>query len=151
MSGSDRRVQERPMAGRGEFRAIADQLLDILEQLRAYEIRKRGEPLGSDEFVALAEEAEVQGRLVFRWTGMQLEMAREAASGRAQGRLDPDVRLTDVRPRPIDRILAAWREAQIRLEIAKPGTPEAAEAAERVERLRDEYAAVAAAKMDRTA
>lgn len=148
---TDDRPAQRPMTGRGEFRAIADQLLDIMEQLRSYEMRKRGEPLGSDEFVALAEEAEVQGRLVFRWTGLQLEMAREAARNRARGQLDPDVRLTDVQPRPIDRILAAWREAQIRLEMARPGSPEAADAADDIERLRDEYAAVADSKMGRSA
>ncbi len=129
-----------------ELRAIADQMLDILAELRSLEDEKRGEAMGSDEFVALAEAAEVQGRLVFRWTGLQLEMARLAAKRRARGELDPTERLTDVESRPLDRILAAWREAQFRLEIAKPGSPEASAAADEIERLRDEYGSVAATK-----
>jgi hypothetical protein len=132
----------------GEFRAIADQMMRILEQLRSLEERKRAEVLGSDEFVALAEAAESQGRVVFRWTGLQLEVARAAAQRRAAGQLDADVRLTDLQSRPLDRILAAWREAQIRLEVAKPGTQEAAAAADAIERLRDEYQAVATSKAD---
>jgi hypothetical protein len=141
-------AEESPAAERGELRAIADQLLDILDQLRTYEERKRVEPMGSPEFVALAEAAEIQGRLVFRWTGLQLELARDAAHRRATGQLDPDLRIVDVRPRPLDSILASWREAQIRLEIAKPGSPEAAEAADAVERLREEYRAVAEYKSE---
>jgi hypothetical protein len=131
-----------------ETRSVSDQLLEIMDRLRSVEERKRRAPLGSDEFVALAEEAETQGRLVFRWTGVQLEMARHAASRLARGELQPEVRLVDVEPRPLTRILAAWREAQIRFEMAKPGTPEATEALEAIERLREEYRAVAAAKLD---
>ena len=130
----------------GEIRAIADQLMDIMRLLRELEDQKRGESLGSDRFVALAEEAEVQGRLVFRWTGLQLEVARDAARRRALGQIDADLRIVDLVPRPLDRVLAAWREAQIRLEIAKPGSDEAEEAAARIERLRDEYQALAAAQ-----
>jgi hypothetical protein len=138
-------------ADRGEIRAVADQLIGILERLRDFEERKRAEALGSDEFVALAEQAEVQGRLIFRWTGLQLELARDAASHRALGQLDPDVRLLDVEPRKLDRILAAWREAQFRLEIARPGSPEAEVAADNIERLRDEYRAVASSLSDEAA
>jgi hypothetical protein len=47
--------------------------------------------------------------------------------------------LSEVIPRPLDRILAVWREAQLRFEIARPGSPEAAAAADEVERLREEY------------
>jgi hypothetical protein len=36
-------------------------------------------------------------------------------------------------------ILANWREAQLRLEIARPGSPEASSAADGIERLREEY------------
>jgi hypothetical protein len=135
-----------PPAEGGEIRAIADQLMDIMRLLRELEDQKRGESLGSDRFVALAEEAEVQGRLVFRWTGLQLEVARDAARRRAIGQLDAGLRIVDLVPRPLDRILAAWREAQVRLEIAKPGSDEAEEAAARIERLRDEYQAIAASQ-----
>ena len=92
--------------------------------------------------------AEAQGRLVFRWTGIQVEIARDAARRRAKGELEPDMTINDIQPRPLDRILAACREAQVRLEIAKPGTPEAAAAADRIERLHDEYRAAANAQAD---
>jgi hypothetical protein len=131
---------------RGEIRAVADQLLDILDELRSLEERKRNEPLGTERFVRLAEDAEAQGRLVFRWTGLQLEVARDAARRRAAGELEPDVRIEDIHSRPLDRILAAWREAQIRLEIARPGSSEASEAADAIERLRDDYCAMVEGK-----
>ena len=137
--------------GRGELRAVADRLLSIMDRLRASEEQKRNEQLGSAEFVALAEEAEVLGRLVFRWTGMQLELARDVARRRALGEVERDISINDVQPRALDVILAAWREAQLRLEIAKPGTPDAAAAADTIERLRDEYHAVAASQVDAAA
>jgi hypothetical protein len=55
--------------------------------------------------------------------------------------------LAAVEPRPLDRILAAWREAQLRFEMAKPGSPEAHGAADEIERLREEYHATAETKM----
>lgn len=154
-------VPARPMAGpppsaapsgdRGELRAVADRLLSMMDRLRASEERKRGEQLGSAEFLALAEDAEVLGRLVFRWTGLQLELAREMARRRALGEVERDISINDIQPRPLDVILAAWREAQLRLEIAKPGSPDAAGAADTIERLRDEYHAIASSQVDAAA
>lgn len=130
----------------GEIRAVADQLLGILDDLRSLEERKRNEPLGTETFVRLAEAAEAEGRLVFRWTGLQLEVARDAERRRAAGELDPDVRIEDLQAQPLDRILAAWREAQIRLEMAMPGSAAATDAAAAIERLRDQYRAIADGK-----
>ena len=127
------------MPNRGEFRATTDQLLDLLDGLRNIEEEKRRESLGSVQFVGLAEQASVQSRLLFRWCEMQLQMAQESAARVARGEQAPDIHLVDVVPRPIDRILASWREAQIRLEIARPGSAEAVSAAEDIERLREEY------------
>jgi hypothetical protein len=133
---------------RGEFRAATDQLLEIIERLRTTEEAKREVEFGSDEFVALARAAVDAGRLAYRWTEMQLTMAEQAAARRARGELAEDVRLIDVRARPIDRILSLWREAQLRLEIARPGSPEAEAATADAERLREEYAVAAAALED---
>jgi hypothetical protein len=41
----------------------------------------------------------------------------------------------------MDRILANWREAQLRFELAQPGSPEAEVATSDIERLREEYQA----------
>jgi hypothetical protein len=136
------------MPNRGEFRATTDQMLEILDELRALEVEKRAAAVGSRDFVDLARRAADQGRLAFRWTQLQLQMATEAAALLAAGKQAPDVHLVDVVPRPIDRILALWREAQIRLEIAQPGSPAAQSAADDIERLREEYQAATLARGD---
>ena len=125
------------MPRRGEFRAFTDQMLEYIDQFRAAEERKRSVEVGSPEFIAAAEEAGELSRLAFRWAQMELEMARLVQS-KSDG-VAGDVRLINVVPRPLDRILAHWREAQLRLEIATPGSPEADAAVRDIERLRDEY------------
>jgi hypothetical protein len=78
-------------------------------------------------------------RLAFRWAQMQLEQALTLQS-QTDG-VGADVRLINVEPRPLDRVLAHWREAQLRLEIARPGSPESEAAVRDIERLRDVYRA----------
>jgi len=127
------------MPRRGEFRAFTDQMLAYIDQFRAAEERKRSVEVGSPEFIAAAEEASELSRLAFRWAQMQLEMARAMQANADQ--VASDVRLVDVVPRPLDRVLASWREAQLRLETAQPGSAEAEAAVKDIERLRDEYQA----------
>jgi len=127
------------MSNRGEFRATTDQLLTIIDELHTLERRKQTTALGTPEFVELAVKAADQAKLVFRWCQMQLEMALEASARLVSGEETPNVHLIKVVPRAIDRILASWREAQFRLEIARPGSPEAMSAADDIERLREEY------------
>jgi hypothetical protein len=125
------------MPRRGEFRANTDLMLEYIDQLRAAEERKRVVEVGSADFITAAEEASELSRLAYRWAQMELEMARTAQlKGDAMA---ANVRLKDVEPRPLDRVLAHWREAQLRLEIAAPGSPEADAAVSDIERLRDEY------------
>lgn len=139
------------MPNRGEFRATTDQLLAIIDKLRSIEEQKRVEALGSATFMELAKQATAQSRLAFRWCQMQEQMAADAATRVARGEQAADIRLAEVTPRPLDRILADWREAQLRLEIAQPGSPEAAAATEEIERLREEYQASAALLADAAA
>ena len=127
------------MPNRGEFRATTDQLLEIIDDLRTLERRKQTVAVGTPEFVDLAIKAADQAKLTFRWCQMQLEMAHEAAARLESGQETSNVQLIKVVPRPIDRILANWREAQFRLEIARPGSPEAISAADDIERFREEY------------
>ena len=129
------------MTDEGEMRASSDAMLKMLERLHTVEMEKRAAPVGSDEFVSLAAEAERISRVVFRWSGLQQQMADQSVVAVGRGELDGRP-LSTVQPRPLDRILAQWREAQIRLEIARPGSPEAEAAAADVERLREEYRAV---------
>jgi hypothetical protein len=127
------------MPNRGEFRATTDQLLEIIDELRALESRKQTVAVGSPEFLDLAVKAADQAKLTFRWCQMQLEMAHESVARLVSGDEPPNVHLIKVVPRPIDRILANWREAQFRLEIARPGSPEAMSASDEIEQLREEY------------
>jgi urease beta subunit len=127
------------MPRRGEFRAFTDQMLEYIDRLRAAEDHKRSVQVGSAEFLTAAEEAAELSRLSFRWAQMQLEMAH--AVQRQENGVSPEVRLINVEPRPLDKVLAHWREAQLRLEIARPGSPQAEEAVRDIERLRDEYQA----------
>jgi hypothetical protein len=127
------------MPNRGEFRATTDQMLEIIDKLRALEVEKRTLGVGTPEFVKLAALTEEQARLGFRFAQMQHQMAMEAAERVARGEQPPDVHLLEVIPRALDRVLADWREAQLRLEIARPGSPEAEAAATAIERLREEY------------
>jgi hypothetical protein len=75
-------------------------------------------------------------------------MALDARQRISKGKLPADVALIDVEPRRLDRILANWREAQFRLEIAALGSPEAEAATREIERLREEYQAIHGVKMN---
>jgi hypothetical protein len=127
------------MPDRGEFRATTDLMLEIIEELRSLELQKRSVVIGTPEFVKLAVRTEEQARLTFRWSQMQLQMAHDAATRLASGERAEEIILTEVQPRHIDRVLTDWREAQLRLEIARPGSPESVAAAGDIERLREEY------------
>lgn len=117
-----------------DARASSDRMLSLIERLRMLETEKRGHPLGSTEFVALATEAEELSRLVFRWSQMQEALAEQSRSGDV-----PAVPIRDVPPRPIHQLLADWREAELRLVGAPLGSPEAQSATDRIEELREEY------------
>jgi hypothetical protein len=120
------------------LRAVSDQMISILDRLRAIEVAKRSETIGSDPFVDLAREAEDLSRLVTRWAGLQLQLALESPAAVERGEIEPTA-IETVDPRPLDRILAGWREAQMRFELAVPGSAEAARAADEVSELRHEF------------
>lgn len=120
---------------RGEIRAAADHMLELMDDVRAAEERKRTVPLGSEAFVELAVRVANNARVVSRWADLQLQLAQSIPFG------TEDARIADLRPRPLDRVLALWREAQIRLDLAPPASAEAARAVEDIERLRNEYMA----------
>lgn len=127
------------MPDRGEARAMVDQMLELIIQMNAAERAKRELALGTPEFVERALEVERIARMAFRWSQFQLQMAERAAERRARGELTDAERLIDVQPRPLDVILSNWREAQLRLKIARPGSLEAQTASDDIERLREEY------------
>jgi len=129
------------MSDQGEAHALADQMLEWISAMQDAERAKHDLPLGSPEFVAKAVEVERISRLAFRWSQLQLHVAETAARRRESGELTGTEPLTHFQPRPLDTILAHWREAQLRLEVAPLGSPEARRATDDVERLREEYQA----------
>jgi hypothetical protein len=123
-----------------ELRAHSDRMVELLKRLQTLEEEKHHVGVGTPEFLDLAGEVERLSRLVFRWSGIQMQSAEHAAALVQRGEM-PGTPLDSVEPRPLDVILASWREAQLRFELAKPGSDEAEQAARDVERLREEFGA----------
>jgi hypothetical protein len=136
-----RRSEDRYMTDQREAHALADQMLDWINGMQEAERAKHDLPLGSPEFVAKAVEVERISKLAFRWAQMQLQVAEQAARRRESGELTGSEPLTNFEPRPLDIVLSHWREAQLRLEVAPLGSPEAQQAVDDIERLREEYQA----------
>jgi hypothetical protein len=135
-SATPRELRDREDAPRrGEIRAAADHMLELMSDVRSAEERKREVPLGSAEFVDLAARVANRARVVSRWADLQLQLAQSIPGGAE------DLTIADLKPRRLERILALWREAQIRLDLAMPGSAAAARAVEDIERLRNEYQA----------
>ena len=132
MQADDRRNGD-GIPRRAEIRAAADHMLELIDEVRRSEELKREVPLGSETFVELAVQVANRARVVSRWADVQLQLAQSIPYG------VEDVSISNVKPRPLERVLALWREAQIRLELAPPGSPAAEQAVEDLERLRDEY------------
>jgi hypothetical protein len=120
---------------RGEIRAAADHMLRLMDDVRRSEEVKRTVPLGSDAFVELALRVANDARVVSRWADLQLQLAQSIPQGVEHATI------ADEEPRQLEQVLALWREAQIRLELAVPGSAAAAKAVEDIERLRNEYQA----------
>jgi hypothetical protein len=121
-----------------ELRAHSDHMLELIERLHTLEQQKHHVGVGTPEFLELAGEVERLSRLVFRWSGIQMQSAEHAAAAVERGET-PGTPLDAVQPRKLDVVLAFWREAQLRFELAKPGSDEAAQAAADIERLREEF------------
>jgi hypothetical protein len=121
-----------------ELRAVSDKMLDMLQRMKVVEQAKREMDLGSDEFVRLAKEVDELARVVKLWAQHQMDLARQLSVARQEGTVEA-VRLTDVKSRPLDRILVDWREAEMRLSGTQAGSPEAQRASADIERMREEY------------
>jgi hypothetical protein len=130
-----------------ELRADSDRMFQMLRRLRETEEQKRLVGMGTPEFVELAAEVERLSRLIFRWSGIQMQSAHAMAAAVERGDIAGEP-LEAVKPRPLDEVLAAWREAQVRFELARPGSEEARVAADEIERIREEFHAIEANKRE---
>ena len=128
------------MPGTGDaLRRTSDELLRDLETLVQLEEEKRGVEPGDPRLVDLAEQIEVIAQRVLVSSSsqrQQTEVINELAEAGSPAAPDATI---DETPRSMEAILAAWREAERKLEAAQPGSAEAREAELLVERLREEY------------
>ena len=128
------------MPGTGDaLRRTSDQLLRDLETLVLLEEEKRGVEPGDPRLVDLAEQIEVIAQRVLISSSsqrQQTEVINDLAEAGSPAAPDASI---DETPRSMEAILAAWREAERKLEGAEPGSAEALEAELVVERLREEY------------
>lgn len=121
------------------LRRTSDSLLRDLETLMQLEEEKRTVEPGDPRLVDLASQIEeIAGRVMASSTSqrVQTEVIQELTE--AGSPAAPDAPIEDT-PRSMEAILAAWREAERRLETADPGSAEELEAQLLVNRLRMEY------------
>lgn len=121
------------------LRETSDALLRDLDVLVTIEEEKRTLEPGDPRLVELAERIEEIARRVLQGTARQHDLTRVA---NAQVAVDspraPDASIEDT-VRPIEAVLADWRDAERRAGAAEPGSAEAAEANALIEGLREEY------------
>jgi len=121
------------------LRATSDALLSDLDALQALEQEKRAIQPGDPQLVRIAARIE---QLASRVLGTSIEQYRLTESVQQlveTGSPDaPDTAIEDTR-REMRVILADWRDAERRAELAQAGSPEALAAASDIDRLRLEY------------
>jgi hypothetical protein len=121
------------------LRETSDALLRDLDVLSTIEEEKRSLEPGDPRLVQLAARIEVIAQRVLVGSVRQRQLTEvvvsqvESASPEA-----PKTPIEEI-PRPIQAILAEWRDAERRVAAAAPGSAEAAEAEALVSRLRNEY------------
>ena len=121
------------------LRETSDALLRDLDVLSTIEEEKRSLEPGDPRLVQLASRIEEIAQRVLVGSVRQRQLTEEITDQVEAGSPQaPDAPIEDT-PRPMQAILADWREAERRAAAALPGSAEAAEAEALVSRLRDEY------------
>ena len=121
------------------LRETSDTLLRDLDVLVTIEEEKRSLEPGDPRLVELAQRIEEIARRVLQGTERQHDLTRVVnAQVAADSPRAPETSIDDT-VRPIQAILADWRDAERRASAAAPGSAEAAEANALVDRLREEY------------
>ncbi len=121
------------------LRETSDALLRDLDVLVALEEEKRGLKPGDDRLVELARRIEEIAQRILSGSVRQHQLTQTVnAQVEAGSTSAPDASI-DETPRPIQAVLADWREAERRAAAAEPGSVDAAEAEALISSLRDEY------------
>ena len=120
-----------------QVRVDSDAWMSLTATVRDIEARKRNYPPGSAKFLALAHQIEDLTRIVFELSQRQ---ARESATAIETGTASEAV--NDAPPeRTAARIIDEWRDAERRLSLAVPGSPEYIQTQREAQVLRAEYKA----------
>ncbi|MBA2718102.1 MAG: hypothetical protein H0U52_02510 [Chloroflexi bacterium] len=121
------------------LRVTSDALLRDLDVLVTLEEEKRTLEPGDARLVELAGRIEEIAQRILAGSVRQHQLTQAVnAQVEAGSSTAPDASI-DQTPRPVQAVLAEWREAERRGAAAEPGSGEAAEAQARVIRLREEY------------
>ena len=121
------------------LRETSDALLRDLDVLVTIEEEKRTLQPGDARLVELAGRIEEIAQRILSGSVRQHQLTQTVnAQVEAGSKAAPDASI-DQTPRPIQAVLAEWRDAERRLVAAEPGSGEAAEAEARVTSLREEY------------
>ncbi|HET7703773.1 MAG TPA: hypothetical protein VFK35_10255 [Candidatus Limnocylindrales bacterium] len=121
------------------LRETSDALLRDLDVLVAIEEEKRTLEPGDDRLVELAGRIEEIAQRILSGSVRQHQLTQVVNAQVEAGSANAPETSIDHTPRPIQSVLAEWREAERRHLAAEPGSAEAAEADALVARLRDEY------------
>ncbi|MEA2519607.1 MAG: hypothetical protein QOF49_1687 [Chloroflexota bacterium] len=121
------------------LRETSDGLLRDLDVLVAIEEEKRALEPGDPRLVELATRVEEIAQRVLVSTVRQRKLTTIVRDQVRSGSADAPETSIDETPRPIQAVLADWRDAERRAAAAEPGSADAAEATALVARLRDEY------------
>ena len=121
------------------LRETSDALMRDLDVLVTIEEEKRTLEPGDPRLVELAARIEEIARRVLSSTARQHILTRNVNAQVAAGSPDAPAATIDETPRPVQAVLADWREAERRAAAAEPGSAEAAESNAMVDSLRDEY------------
>jgi hypothetical protein len=127
-----------PETGRA-LRDTSDQLVRDLEALSTLEEEKRQLSPDDERFVDLATRIESIAMRVLVASGRQRELTEEIHRAADAGSPGAPTESIEEMARPIAAILSDWREAERRLEGAKPGSAEEREVEVLIEQLREEY------------
>jgi hypothetical protein len=121
------------------LRETSDALLRDLDVLSTIEEEKRSLEPGDPKLVQLAARIEEIAQRVLVGSVRQRQLTEVVVSQVETGSPEaPEAPIEDT-PRPMQAILADWRDAERRAASAAPDSAESAEAEALVTRLRDEY------------
>jgi hypothetical protein len=121
------------------LRDTSDALLRDLDALATMEGEKRVLEPGDPKILELATRIEEIAARVLAGTTYQRRLSELGETQVVRGSPGAPTEPIEATERPMELILAEWREAERRLASASPDSVEESEARVRVKRLRDEY------------